>query len=271
MSNLKSIREEKGDIESKYFLDVDVIDDLIQMAGTKNYEWLLKIRSNLFFDFINEFKDKLGEKWSSIELIISDIAEAIAYVKKHLEENSQIIEWRSTDDLTKLKKKFITKSNYIAFKVVIACLSGYRFIYTDSGWQQIVDVCNEECIQALEELTDYLEFYLTYLDKLDFDSEQRIVKQDSSLDAIEGLENAKVLTFNYTDTTNRLFGIPEENTHFIHGRIDFTRKQKLINTMVFGIEDKEEKTENINPDLISYQKFYQRIIKETGSDYRRFR
>ena len=48
LSNLKSIREEKGDIESKYFLDVDVIDDLIQMAGTKNYEWLLKIRSNLF-------------------------------------------------------------------------------------------------------------------------------------------------------------------------------------------------------------------------------
>nr|WP_205397360.1 AbiH family protein [Streptococcus lutetiensis] len=272
LSNLKSIREEKGDIESKYFLDVDVIDDLIQMAGTKNYEWLLKIRSNLFFDFINEFKDKLGEKWSSIELIISDIAEAIAYVKKHLEENSQIIEWKSTDELTKLKKKFITKSNYIAFKVVIARLSGYRFIYTDSGWQQIVDVCNEECIQALNDLTDYLEFYLTYLDKLDFE-ERKIEKRRSNLDVIEGLEKAKVLTFNYTDTANRLFGIPEENTHFIHGRIDFARKQKSINTMVFGIEDKEDKedkTENINPDLISYQKFYQRIIKETGSDYRKF-
>jgi len=153
---------------------------------------------------------------------------------------------------------------------VIARLSGYRFIYTDSGWQQIVDVCNEECIQVLEELTDYLEFYLTYLDKLDFDSEQRIVKQDSSLNVVGGLENAKVLTFNYTDTANRLFGIPEENTHFIHGRIDFARDQKSINTMVFGIEDKEEKSENINPDLISYQKFYQRMIKETGSDYRKF-
>ena len=68
--------------------------------------------------------------------------------------------------------------------------------------------------QALEELTDYLEFYLTYLDKLDFDSEQRIVKQDSSLNVVGGLENAKVLTFNYTDTANRLFGIPEENTSF---------------------------------------------------------
>lgn len=47
-------------------------------------------------------------------------------------------------------------------------------------------------------------------------------------------------------------------------------KNQSINTMVFGIEDKEEKSENINPDLISYQKFYQRIIKETGSDYRKF-
>lgn len=90
------------------------------------------------------------------------------------------------------------------------------------------------------------------------------------LDAIEELESAKVLTFNYTDTANRLFDIHEKNTHFIHGRIDFARDRKSINTMVFGIEDKEDKTENINPDLISYQKFYQRIIKETGSDYRKF-
>ena len=92
-----------------------------------------------------------------------------------------------------------------------------------------MDACNEKFIQSLEELTDYLEFYLTYLDKLDFDSEQRIVKQDSSLDAIEGLENAKVLTFNYTDTANKLFNIPEESTHFIHGRIDLlVIKNQLI-------------------------------------------
>ena len=108
-----------------------------------------------------------------------------------------------------------------------------------------------------------------YLDKLDF-KERKIEKRRSNLDVIEGLEKAKVLTFNYTDTANKLFNISEENTHFIHGRIDFARDKKSINTMVFGIEDKEDKTENINPDLISYQKFYQRIIKETGSDYRKF-
>ena len=265
---VRSVCEKKDDIESKYLLDVDIIDDLIQKTG-KEYKWLLKIRDNLFLKYINENKYKLGEKWSSIELVISDIAEAISYFKEHLEEFSQIFS-NGDIDLTKIQEKFITKPNFDALSFVTNYQLGQRFDYGSMGFQKVMDVCNKNFIQALEELTDYLEFYLTYLDKLDFDSEQRIVKQDSSLDAIEELESAKVLTFNYTDTANRLFGIPEENTHFIHGRIDFARDQKSINTMVFGIEDKEEKTENINPDLISYQKFYQRIIKETGSDYRKF-
>lgn len=269
---VKGAREKKDVIESKYFLDVDIIDDLIQKTG-KEYKWLLKIRDNLFLKYINENKYKLGEKWSSIELVISDIAEAISYFKGRPEEYEPIFSNDSDKDQTKTKykEKFKTKSNFATLSFVFDyLLDMYPRFDHSQGFQKVMDKCNEEFIQALEELTDYLEFYLTYLDKLDFDSEQRIVKQDSSLDAIEGLENAKVLTFNYTDTAKRLFSILEKNTHFIHGRIDFARKQKSINTMVFGIEDKEDKTENINPDLISYQKFYQRVIKETGSDYRKF-
>ena len=37
--------------------------------------------------------------------------------------------------------------------------------------------------------------------------------------------------------------------------------------MVFGIEDKSTE---INSDLIPYQKFYQRVVKETGIVYERF-
>lgn len=265
---VRSVCEKKDDIESKYLLDVDIIDDLIQKTG-KEYEWLLKIRDNLFLRFINENKSKLGKKWSSIELVISDIAEAISYFKEHLEEFSQIFSNGSDISLTKIQEKFITKPNFAALSFVATYLSSRRFDYGTMGFQKVMDKCNEKFIQSLEKLTDYLEFYLTYLDKLDFE-ERKIEKRRSNLDVIEGLEKAKVLTFNYTDTANKLFNIPEESTHFIHGRIDFARKQKSINTMVFGIEDKEDKTENINPDLISYQKFYQRIIKETGSDYRKF-
>ncbi|MCY7172268.1 bacteriophage abortive infection AbiH family protein [Streptococcus gallolyticus subsp. gallolyticus] len=260
---VRGAREKKDDIESKYFLDVDIIDKV-----TKDYEWLLKIRDNLFLRFINENKSKLGEKWSNIELVISDIAEAISYFKGHLEEFSQIFSNGSDIDLTKIQEKFITKPNFAALSFVVDYLIGHRFDYS-IGFQKVIDVCNEKFIESLEDFTDYLEFYLTYLDKLDFEK-RKIEKKRSNLDVIEGVENAKVLTFNYTDTANKLFGIPEGNTHFIHGRIDFARKKKPFNTMVFGIEDKASKLENINSDLIYYQKFYQRIIKETGSDYRKF-
>ena len=37
--------------------------------------------------------------------------------------------------------------------------------------------------------------------------------------------------------------------------------------MVFGIEDKANE---INSDLIPYQKFYQRVVKETGNLYEKF-
>ena len=37
--------------------------------------------------------------------------------------------------------------------------------------------------------------------------------------------------------------------------------------MVFGIEDKEN---NINSDLIPYQKYYQRVVKETGNQFEEF-
>lgn len=37
--------------------------------------------------------------------------------------------------------------------------------------------------------------------------------------------------------------------------------------MVFGIEDKEN---DVNSDLIPYQKYYQRVVKETGNTFEEF-
>lgn len=40
-----------------------------------------------------------------------------------------------------------------------------------------------------------------------------------------------------------------------------------MNTIVFGIEDKEN---DVNSDLIPYQKYYQRVVKETGSRFEKY-
>jgi branched-subunit amino acid aminotransferase/4-amino-4-deoxychorismate lyase len=107
------------------------------------------------------------------------------------------------------------------------------------------------------------------LDKIDFEI-QKIRPASTALDAIQNIKNSKVITFNYTNTASEMLGVTEENTHFIHGRCHFNRFDDDINTMVFGIEDKEAETENINQDLIAYQKFYQRAVKETGSKFEKF-
>ena len=125
---------------------------------------------------------------------------------------------------------------------------------------------NNEFINQLDLLIELLEIYLSYLDYIDFDV-QKIEARSTALDAISDLSNSSVLNFNYTNTSGYLFGTSEEKTHFIHGRIDLDRTFSRINTMVFGIEDKEN---NVNSDLIPYQKYYQRVVKETGTKFEDF-
>ena len=96
---------------------------------------------------------------------------------------------------------------------------------------------------------------------------QKFEANSTALDAISDLSNSSVLNFNYTNTSGYLFGTSEERTHFIHGRIDLDRSFSRINTMVFGIEDKEN---DVNSDLIPYQKYYQRVVKETGNKFEEF-
>ena len=125
---------------------------------------------------------------------------------------------------------------------------------------------NNEFINQLDLLIELLEIYLSYLDYIDFDV-QKIEARPTALDAISDLSNSSVLNFNYTNTSGYLFGTSEEKTHFIHGRIDLNRTFNRINTMVFGIEDKEN---DVNSDLIPYQKYYQRVVKETGTKFEEF-
>ena len=144
-------------------------------------------------------------------------------------------------------------------------------LFHEKGWSSLerevaLDKLNNEFIRQLDLLIELLEIYLSYLDYLDF-SVRNIQVSPTALDRVPNLLNSYVLNFNYTNTSGHLFGISEENTHFIHGRIDLERTFNRINTMVFGIEDKEN---NINSGLIPYQKFYQRVVKETGSKFEDF-
>lgn len=230
---------------------------------------LSNYKDNLYLKFINENKDTLGENWSNLEIMISNLADAIMYFKENSNGlfNDNVNE-SDKDYLRRLKSRLRRTNNAIAKIFVVEKF--YEFNST-KNWNLLqrddaLEKLNTEFINQLDLLIELLEIYLSYIDFLDF-KVNKIKPSPTALDAVNGLSRAYVLNFNYTNTLGRLFHSFKERTHFIHGQINLGRPIGQINTMVFGIEDKEV---NVNSDLIPYQKYYQRVVKETGSEFEKF-
>lgn len=251
------------EFEKQLFSNSD--EKLLEFLKAKNIS-IEKYKNNLYLRFINGNEETLGKNWSNIELMISQLADAIMYFK----ENSSLL---YSNQLNRPLKSIIEQhkidwrmsANYSS-KLYIA----YTFLslFDEKGWSFLerevaLDELNNEFIRQLDLLIELLEIYLSYRDFLDFEV-RNIKSKLTALDAIRYLSHAYILNFNYTNTSEYLFGTFDTLTHFIHGRIDLERS---INTMVFGIEDKEN---DVNSDLIPYQKYYQRVVKETGNEFEEF-
>lgn len=227
-----------------------------------------KYRDNLYIQFINENKFKLGDNWSNLEIMISQLAEAIDFFRlnpdKLYHESGElhpkyIVHFR----------KMMNEEGNSASKIFIGTI--FLKLYYSSRWDKLerelaLSELNEKFIYHLELLTELLEIYLSYRDHLDFDI-NKIPQVGTALDAITDISESYVISFNYTHTPNRLYDISLEKTHYIHGEINLSRHESEINTMVFGIEDKEI---DVNSSLIPYQKYYQRVVKETGNLYEKY-
>lgn len=137
--------------------------------------------------------------------------------------------------------------------------------YVGAGVQNIEDVISipkERGLKDLDRLIRCLELYLN-----DYVNNYFVENTLSDIEHLPYLD--KILSFNYTNTYERLY-----NNHsflefdYIHGKADIN-KTIDTNNMVLGIDEYlkgNEKNENI--EFIEFKKFYQRIHKETGCLYR---
>ena len=250
------------EFEKQLFSNPD--EELLKFLKDKNIR-IEEYRDNLYLKFIHENKDKLGDNWSNLEIMISQLADAIMYFK----ENNEVLFKVATTGRNWLLEENISNEKNYRSKLYIADM--FLSLFHEKGWSPLerevaLDKLNNEFIWQLDFLIELLEIYLSYLDYLDFEVRETEASS-TALDAISDLSNSYIINFNYTNTSGHLFGSSKENTHFIHGRIDLDRTFNRINTMVFGIEDKEN---DINSDLIPYQKYYQRVVKETGNQFEIF-
>ena len=250
------------EFEKQLFSNPD--EELLEFLKAKNIS-IEKYKDNLYLKFINENEETLGINWSNIELIISRLLDAIVYFKNNSDVLFESIYYFDT---YKFDKVLLDRSNYIAKYYVVKVIVGNfgQIEFDNKEKELLIEELDKFFLNQLDLLIELLEIYLSYLDYIDFDI-QKFEANSTALDAISDLSNSSVLNFNYTNTSGYLFGTSEEKTHFIHGRIDLDRTFNRINTMVFGIEDKEN---NVNSDLIPYQKYYQRVVKETGTKFEDF-
>ena len=248
--------------EKQLFSNPD--EKLLEFLKDKNIS-IEKYKDNLYLKFINKNKDTFGENWSNIEIMISKLTDAMMYFK----ENSEVLfECTGYANYNEFDNILPDISNYNAKHYLVEVIEEEikRTEFENTEKEQLIEHLELIFVKSLDLLIELLEIYLSYLDYIDFDV-QKIEARPTALNAISDLSNSSVLNFNYTNTSGYLFGTSEEKTHFIHGRIDLDRQTNRINTMVFGIEDKEN---DVNSDLIPYQKYYQRVVKETGNQFEEF-
>lgn len=154
---------------------------------------------------------------------------------------------------------------------IITHMSSYqrlinKIIFAGKASDKDITLAEIETIKKkmLTDLNNLIRCFEIYLEDL----VKNIDISQLSLD-IYNLNIDKILTFNYTNTYQKLYDPNVECAH-IHGKADINNDTKS-NNMVLGIDDYlkgEEKFTNTN--FIEFKKYYQRLIKGTNCDYKKW-
>ncbi len=214
-----------------------IINELSELI--ENNKWInyfLKIEENMKKD------GKVG--WINFESEISEIIKALDVILISLNEHKKV------SDLYRLP--------YYEGGVV------GQMGLSISEYNSLESVTNlkKELQDDLNRLIRCLEIYLD-----DFINK---ITDYKKMDLIKSLNPHRILSFNYTNTFQRIYGVDNANIkyHYIHGKADINHT--LDNSdIVLGIDEylpNGEKDNNI--EFIQFKKFYQRIYKKTGSNYR---
>lgn len=120
--------------------------------------------------------------------------------------------------------------------------------------------------QLEKDLSDFinaLDYYIRFIDG--FSVEKRAAD-------IQEIDVDTVISFNYTDTYRRLYypDMPDERIHFIHGKAN-RKSGDSASKLVLGTNDTlSDQEKDSNTSCLKFKKYFQRIYKRTGNDYKLF-
>ena len=200
------------------------------------------IKENVWINYFLEREKSIGENWIDFESEISNVVQAIETLKGYIERD---------EDVLKIKD---TKQQTIIYFLKIAKKS-----LQDVFNLKRIDGFIEDISIELDKLIRSLEIYIC-----GFVNEIDIIKEN---DDIKTITPDYVLSFNYSNTYERIYGQSKEVTYdYIHGKADIENNVDTCN-LVLGIDEYLEDDKNDKLEFIAFKKFYQRIYKSTDSTY----
>ena len=207
------------------------------------------LSNNVWLEYFLEKRDEMAENglgnWIDFEEELSKVIQSLDKDIHNKDKNYNIDS--ITEDLTNdfLKKKFLVRkqqseneilneNNKISFRCI-----------------------RDKLLEDLNKLIRALEIYLAICVK---------GRKCEALPLIKKINPDFVLSFNYTDTYEYIYG-KTADVDYIHGTVNSTQEKE--NNMVLGIDEYlSKKRKDKDLEFIYFKKYYQRIYKQTGCDYK---
>lgn len=208
------------------------------------------IKHNIWLEYFLESPSYIGENWIDFESEISKVIQILDETRTLIINNESIM------DIGENKSKILTK------------------ILEASKVSKMSKVSLHDEFKEIREIDNFIAFLNTELERLiraleiyiaEFVHEITITKKNVD---IERLNPDHILSFNYSDTYERVYGKEKGiDYNYIHGKADIN-KNMITSNLVLGIDeylDDNRKDEEL--EFLTFKKFYQRIYKSTENDY----
>lgn len=265
----------KGFLTSEIFFERKSFNEWINEENSK--ELIDCSKKNIWVEYFNGKEEYKNKRWVDFETEISKVIQALEYSNelstyyKNAPKNGAT----STASIIRTYEKYDINKDVI-FSNIISCIKDKKYVFvnksvnqiSESDLDKIIEILNKDLIQIIRCLEIYL---YDYVGKLPC-SESKYIENEK----YDG-----VLSFNYTNTFEKLYKLKwmsrtteklEEPFDYIHGKADLVKhKKKEENNMVLGIDEYlEGDDKNKKLDFIQFKKYFQRILKKTGNEYRKW-
>lgn len=204
--------------------------------------------NNYWMDHFKEISN-CGENWIDFESEISKVIQRLDGVRKLVDSvQSNPYSQLESDCFVEIENK-------------------YSDIYEEFEFEEkledpdLISGIKNKLLVDLNRLIRCLEIYLCqYVNIIDV--------SDKKLELLSSIRFDDVLSFNYTNTYERLYGSDNTKYHYIHGKGDITHTVDDCN-MILGIDEYLKGTDkDSDNEFIEFKKFFQRIYKGTGAEYK---